>query len=34
MTIISVALANDDPLAQPHDALLDTLCQVFDQAAS
>ena len=34
MTIISVAEANDDPLAQPHEALLDTLCQVFDQAAS
>jgi AcrR family transcriptional regulator len=33
MTIISVAAANDDPLAQPHEALLDTLCQVYDQAA-
>ena len=34
MTIISVGDANDDPLAQPHDALLDTLCRVFDLAAS
>mgnify|MGYP001813699650 FL=1 len=34
MTMISVAHANDDPLAQPHDALLDTLCRVFDPAAS
>jgi AcrR family transcriptional regulator len=33
MTMISVAEANDDPLAQPHDALLDTLCRVFDLAA-
>jgi AcrR family transcriptional regulator len=34
MTMISVAHANNDPLAQPHDALLDTLCQVFDMSAS
>ena len=34
MTIISVARANDDPLAQPHDELLDTLCRVFDEAAA
>jgi AcrR family transcriptional regulator len=34
MTMISVAHATDDPLAQPHDALLDTLCTVFDLAAS
>jgi AcrR family transcriptional regulator len=34
MTMISVAHANNDPLAQPHDALLDTLCKVFDQASS
>jgi hypothetical protein len=34
MTMISVADASNDPLAQPHDELLATLCRVFDQAAA
>lgn len=33
MTMISVADSSNDPLAQPHDELLATLCRVFDQAA-
>lgn len=34
MTMISVADSSNDPLAQPHDELLATLCRVFDQAAA